>query len=614
MSIDQRHLDFDATGEEKSRRFVQQFFESSRSATLYKREEFQRIYELYKNVMEMTGRDARRSNLFIPKLYSNVETIVPLYHDALLGQRPYINIELSNNRSAEMGEAITQLLDEYLHEADFFYQTVKWIKYVLLYGTGFLEATPDFVTKKVKEAVPQFITDFNGNRIQVGRQLTDVEKTFFKLNIKAYAPWDIYPDWAYGADTIEGCRGIVKFRGMVSKRQVKEMAKRGAFGDNFDVDGIDGNLEQLNEDDWAKRIATNIGVNLPHEDDDLGAWLSFESKDRYIDMWGFTTMLRDVDNPYNHGKINLTRTINTDDPNYFNAWFGIGEGRPVEQLCYALNDNWNQAFDNHNLMQQKVMLYDEEAVDVDQLAMIPGNRIPVTPGLNATAGDAVAELPVQPMTSDFYSIPGVMEGMIDGAMGVHDPLRGESSGGKTARESILLNRAGTSRMKVKIRMGEQMGLKDFGEKAISIIDQFAGPDDIISKIGVEKASTLPAVNPEAFGERFNFVFKGSGRLADDLVQRQNALDLYQMMAERQTIDPVWLDDWVLEKFDVPNEERQKAIVDPKMQMLQQLLAQQQEQGGAESQRAITDGRTIGGSGGNTPSGRSNTQNLTQGIV
>lgn len=593
------NLNFDAKGD-AAKELVRGFFESSREANRYKREEFQRIYKMYKNVSDLTGKDKNRSNLHIPKLYSNIETIVPIYHDAILGSRPYIPMEASNKRDSAVSDTMTQLLDEYLHESEYFWETTKWIKYVLLYGTAFIESRPVYRDRVIKVYKPDFIIDAYGNQVEVGGEFVEEVKRYFGLGVRAYAPWDIYNDWNYGSDTVDGSRAVVKFRGLVSKRQVKEMANRGEFGEEFDFDKIDAASEELKEDDWAKRIAIDIGINLPHEDDDLGPWLSYESQGRYIDLWGFNLKLRDIDNPFNHQKINLTRIINTDDPNYFNAWYGVGEGKPIEQLVSAMNDNYNQAFDNHNMMNHKVIAYDEEAVSVDQLVMVAGNRIPMTPGLNQKAEDIFHEFAVSPMSSDFYNIPAIMNSMIDDTMGVHEPLRGAEGTGKTAREAILLRRAGDSRMKVKIRMGEQMGLKDFGEKATSIIAQFAQIDDIVDKIGIEKASSLPTVDPKAFDGRINYVFKGSARFADSQVQRQNAIDIYQLMSQNPIIDQATLTDWALEKFDIDADQRAKFINDPKEMMLQQLLAQQ---GGAETTRSAADGRTIGGSGGNTPTGR-----------
>lgn len=594
-------LDFDATGD-KAKDLVRSFFEMSRKANEYKRDEFQRVYEMYKNVQDLTGKDKNRSNLFIPKLYTNVETMAPLYHDAILGTRPYIPIELSNKRDAEAGEAMTRLIDEFLVESNYVWETAKWIKYVILYGLGFIEARPTYYDKQIRVYVPQYIIDMNGRQIPTGGSWQTKTVRRFGLAIRSYAPWDIYQDWAYGADTIDGNRAIIKFRGMVSKRQVKEMAARGDFGSDFDFDRIDASTEELKSDDWARNMATDIGVSLPENDGDLGPWLSYESKGRYIDLWGFNLKVRDVGNQFDHKKINLTRIINTDDPNYVNAWYGIGEGRPIEQLVSALNDNWNQAFDNHNMMGHKVIAYDEEAVSVDQLVMVAGNRIPTTPGLNSTIADAFYEFPVQPMTADFYRIPGVLEGMIDSTMGVHDPLRGESPpGGQTAREAILLRRAGDSRMKIKIRMGEQMGLRDFGGKVASIIDQFAQPDDIIEKIGVEMAMKLPTVDPSKYEGVANYAFKGAARFAEDQIQKQNSIDVYQLMVNNPTINQQNLAEFILRRIGVDSDERKRLINDPQMVALMQLLQQAQQSGGTT--RAVSDGRTVGGSGGNNMTGR-----------
>ena len=221
-------LNFDAKKDDDVQTFVRTFFEHARDAQKGKNEEFQRVYSMYKNQMDMAKRDPNRANIFPPKLYSTVETIVPHYADALLGVRPYIPIELSNAELSGIGEAQTDLLDAYLHASNFYWEMTKAIKYVVLYGTAFIEATPDYhnVISKVVEPVYMLI---GGEQVPVDQVVKEVEKQMFGLNVRAYAPWEIYKDPA--AKDIDSCRGIIKFRGMESKRQLKERAKRGAFPD-----------------------------------------------------------------------------------------------------------------------------------------------------------------------------------------------------------------------------------------------------------------------------------------------------------------------------------------------------------------------------------------------
>lgn len=612
MAKDNIKINFDPKqGDEKQvREFFRSFFESSRKAQRYKHEEFQRVYNMYKLSKDMTNRDPNRSNLMVPKMYSTIETIVPVYVDALLGLRPYIPIELTNQKNSGIGDSQTLLLDTILHDSDFFWEAVKWIKYTLMYGTGFMECVPIYEKKTIKTMKPQFVTDARGNPTPAGS--TPVTETYnlLKLKIRAYAPWQIYRDPT--ANTIDDSRGIIKFRGMISRRQIREMAKMGAFPD-FDLDKLKPGESDYKDDEWSKNMARDIGVDMPEEDDDVGIWTSYESKGRYIDMWNFQHVLRDGDNPYNHNKINLTRAVNTPDPNDHNDWFGIGEGRPIEDLCHALNDAWNQTIDNHNQINEGVIFYDEDALSVDQLVMVAGNRIPVTPELGKTIQDSIYERPQRGLPRDHYAIPDTFDRMADETSGVHEVTRGESSRKvQTAREAILLKQAGDSRIKLKIKMGEQMGLKDFGEKAISIIDQFSTPRDVISRIGLEAASKLPTVNPENVDGGYQFAFKGSGRMADAQIKRQDAKDLFQLMAGNTTIRQDWLANFVLERFEVSDQERRKAVL-PDMQAMQlkMMMDQASAQGGG-TVRGV-DNTAIGGSAGNTPTGRDQNEKLGMAI-
>jgi hypothetical protein len=606
-----KQLNFDAKGVDATRDFVRTFFEHSRDADHLKREEFQRVYKMYRLQRDMTKRDKNRSNIFVPKFYTQVETIVPFMVDAMLGVRPYIPIELLNSDMTSIAEAQTDLLDAYLTSPDsgFYEEWTKALKYVVPYGTGFIECYPDYVTRKVIEQVPVYMTGPDGSRQVVDSYPKEVKKVFFQLKVRSYAPWEIYRDPF--AKSLADARGIIKFRGLTSARQMKKMAQRGAFPD-FDQDGWDVQASYDDPDDWSKKIATDIGVPLPKTDDDMGIWLSFESEDRYIDLWNFSVVLRDQPNPYDHGKINLTKIINTFDPNPFSAWYGIGEGRPVEALCHALNENWDQTFDNHNLTQEGVIYYDEDALSVDQLVMMPGNRIPITPQPGQSIQDAVHEREMRSLPADFYRIPAALDMMVDETMGVHAPLRGQEGQSKTAREAMLLSSKGESRMKLKVKMGEQLGLRDFGEKAISIIDQFAAPDDIIAQIGVERAMLLPAINPAQIDGGYNFAFKGADRMAQEQIRRQDMKDVFQLTAGLPSVRQDWLADRLFETFDIPQEERRKGIIPDEQAMLIQAQHEQmmaQASGAAESTRAVSSGKVLGGNAGYKVGGRDSNEKL-----
>lgn len=604
-------LNFDATTAEDVRDFMRTFFEDSRDTQRHKHVEFKRLYRMYKLQRDMSNRDPNRSNIFIPKWFSMVETVTPQMVDALIGLRPYIPMELESDPYGDIGDAQTDVLDAFLEDADFDWHMMRLIKYVVMYGTGFIEARPDWVKRTVKEVQPIFSTDFFGRPVQVGQNTVDVEKQFLRLILRAYAPWEIYKDPRAKSLERHECRGIIKFRGLISKRELTRMAELGQIPE-FDPSKLQADMEGLKDDNWGRQLAESIGVPEPRHDDDLGVWLSFEGPDnRYIDMWNFTTILRDDENPYKHGEINLTRVVNVDDPNPESEWFGVGDGRPIEQLCYALNDNWDQTFDNHHMQNQGILYYDEDALNVDQLVMIAGNRVPVSAPIGGHIRDAVHERVTPGLNQDHYAIPGTLNTLIDRTMGQFNSQRGEAApGSQTAREAILLKGAGDSRTKLKIKMMEKMGLKRFGEKAASIIDDFATPDDIVAKIGLERAALLPTVNPASMGTGHKMVFKGSDRLADLQLQRQDAKDIYQLMAGNPTVSQEWLAARTLEIFDVPAHERRKAVRgDEQALQLQAAIAEMGGATGAESTRGISNGAAIGGSAGNTPTGRDQNEKL-----
>ena len=182
-------VNFEAKGEVATRNFFRTFFEHSRNKNQTKNEEFMRSFRRYLAERDMTGRDPNLSNLSIPKVYSTVETIVPHFVDALLGVQPYIPIELSRDRNGDASNAMTDLLDAFLNDANFYWEAVKLIKYVTLFGTGFIEARPDYEMRKIVRSEPMFATGINGEQVQIGSAPKSEMRRYLKLNIRAFAPW-----------------------------------------------------------------------------------------------------------------------------------------------------------------------------------------------------------------------------------------------------------------------------------------------------------------------------------------------------------------------------------------------------------------------------------------
>ena len=66
------------------------FWDNVKEKQIQKNNEYLRSYQHYCSYIDMKGRDPYRSNLYIPKVFSTVETIVPRLCKALFNSRPYI--------------------------------------------------------------------------------------------------------------------------------------------------------------------------------------------------------------------------------------------------------------------------------------------------------------------------------------------------------------------------------------------------------------------------------------------------------------------------------------------------------------------------------------------
>lgn len=597
---------------------VRHFFEASRDAHRYKREEFQRIYDMYRQYQDLTNRDQYRSNFFMPFMYWMIESMAPVEIDALLGVRPYIPIEANQRQFSDISDAQTLLLDTMLEGSNFYLEMLKTIKLSIAYGMSAIEARPVFntVTRTVQE--PILMHNIDGTAQVVGQRPKTITKRLLDFAFTGFMPWNIYPD--PNAKNLDDARALIKFRGLISKRQVKALVEKHPKGfPDFDLDKLKPAMDQLREENWSRKMAQDIGVTMPEDDDDLGVWLSYESPERLIDTWNFGVVMRDIDNEFNHKTFNLSRVINMVDINDFSEWFGIGEGKALEMIQLALNKSWNQTFDNHEALQHGVVAYDEEMVDVEELSFVGGNRIAVNKQPGQSFEEAFWERPQQQLPSDHYLIPNTIERMGENTSGFHRPSRGETDvKTKTAREAILTKAGDDIRMKLKIVLMEKMGLGDLAEKLISHVEQFATVSDIVERIGVEQAMTLPSVNPALLEGGFTFAMKGSDRTAESQIKRQDAKDLYQLMVGRPTIRQDWLSKFVLNRYEVPEQDQRKAILpDEQMFRIMAIMAQMGissgQGGGGASTRLLSTGQTVGAQPGEAPSGRDQSEKLSLGI-
>lgn len=561
---------------------VEDAFAISKEIQTVLNSQYSRDYKMYNGFIDRENRDPDRANIFIPKLFSVVETKVPRDVKALLGTRPYIPFEAKRQEYRQSSRVQSQLLDFYLDNGGFYEKTVSGTKLKTVYGTSFMEAIPfqEIITEKV--VVPQVILGQ-----VVGQEIVERQVPRLRFRIREFAPWEIYVDpYASGLARKGECHYVIKMQ-LTRMSEIIDMFNKGMYP-GLDIEKLKaGNsTSQHRGDHWGIQMLNEIGLTKGSVEDGVGVLLRFESENRYIDVWNGTTVLRDMPNPFKHGMINLSQYIHVMDAHAQNKFWGIGEAKPIEILGHMLNDSWNITFDNHNMTNQGVTYYRQGEVNPDALVRTVGNKIAIDSETDRPVRDLIFESFGESLPADHYAIPAAVERMIDLGSGIFELQRGEqSAGNRTATENALRKDYGDNRQEMSVRLGEMIFMKSFGEKMLSMIDQFATQADVVDIVGEQDAQALLGLNPADLPGGFNYMFKGANSVSNELIQQRNWKEVFPLLQSTSNVLQGKLVLKTLNIFNVDDPEALEMVI-PDEQLMQ--MQQQGAQQAAEQERLIDE--------------------------
>ncbi len=584
-----KFVDFDGN----ALKLVQDAYDLAKDGQSTRNSQYLKDYKLYSGYPDPIDRDPDAPQVFIPKIFSNVEIKAARDTKLLFGTRPYIPFEARRKEFRLVSQVQTEVLDELLDRGGFFDRGLIATKLKNLYGTSFLECIPYFETITQKQLVPEMVF----GRPTGGVQMVESQVPRLRFRLTAFAPWEIYVDpAATGLEEMGACRFVIKIQ-VVSRRGIIKLAQAGGYP-NIDVEKLmknPGQVSSQGDKNWGKVMLNEIGLSSTMEDEDLGILMRYESEERYIDVWNGNIELRAIDNPYNHKLINLSRFPHVYDAHNQNKFWGIGEAKPNEILQHMLNDLMNMTLRNHEQMNQGMIYYREDAVDPNALVRTAGNRIAVDASNDRPISDSIFESPGNPLPRDHYALPEMIERTMDLTAGVFDIQRGESAQKQTtATESALRKESGDARHEVNIRVGEHVFLKDIGKKSLSHIDQFGTMDDIVEIVGAERAMQMIWANPSDLPGGYNFTFKGSDRVTNVLIKQRNWRELLPILLQIPNILPGKLAEKILQVFEIDDADTREMLMSDEQVMLLQMM-----QAEAEAKAAGVDGKLQGSKSPNT---------------
>lgn len=559
-------FDFENNDDTKILHKVLSDFDRAEKSRQPREDAWRRWYKLYRSYVDEKEKLQRphRSNLFIPYVFSIVETVVPRLISNVFASRPYIGVLPVNEFSVEKAKAHENLLDYQLNQKiGIVSLAVSWFKEALLYGTSILKVGWEYEEGEVwteKPSLEVFGVPIGTQRVKETQVIKD-DPLVEHIDL-----WDFYIDpEATDIDDARYCIHRV-YRDLEHLRRMEEI------GIYSNIDKVVKSFSDQSYDIGVAQRLSDIGMQSNDGQSGKIELLEYWRDDRVVVVANRAVVIRNEENPYYHRKKPFVRLVDTLVPHEF---YGIGEIEPLEHLQYELNSLRNQRMDNINIIINKMWKIQRGAdIDPKQLQSRPGGIIEVD------EMDDVQELEMDDVTGNIVeNVIEMIRRDMDNAVGVYDYARGETTDRReTATTASILSTAANERFKLKITIIEDLGLRRLGQLLIQNNQQFITTERAIRILGKDGFQII-TIRPEDIRGQFDVMPLGSS--IEPVVNKnnrlQNFINLYNVLSQSPYINHPELIKRILEAADI--KDIQSIILpDAQQLLLQQLLGNMEQQG------------------------------------
>jgi len=481
---------------------------------------WKRFYKLYRNYRTVSD-TPYKSNIFVPYVFSKVETVVPKMLGTMFNTRPIISVQARKGATEDMASLLEVLLEYQLDEdqLEFFSKILEFFKECAVYGSSFAKIIPKFND--------------------------DDLASFNYIDVEPIDLFHIFPD--YRAKSIRRMKYIIQLS-YTDYDDLERMARAGFYQN---VKELLGKLESMSSvDEYKKKRLTSVGIL-----DEYG----FDSNRRVVEVLEYW----DRENIYTIG---ARREILKKEKNPFGGLlpfimaryvpvqhelYGIGIPEIAESLQEELNDVRNQRMDNVNLIINRMFIANKYAdIDFDSLVSYPGNVI------LASDVNAIKDLTTPDVTQSAYKEEEIIKSDIDTATGEYPydagapPMRRE-----TATGIVKLQQASNIRFDTVVKMLEFTVLRSIAKTFLWLDYHFLEPEEFARIVGKEEYAKR---NGDAFYQQditeilkqYNFQPMGSSITAVKEVRTQQMMQAYQLFNQDPYINQLELRKMLLDAFDI----------------------------------------------------------------
>jgi len=545
--------------EENPALFVTNLYEASKRWRTPYEDRWKRFYKLYRSWRDVTTTPFK-SNIFVPYIFSIVESVVPKMLGTIFNTRPILSVISRKSAAEGMAILLERLLEYQLDEEqlELFSKILEFFKETAIYGTSFAKIIPKF---------------------------SDDELVSFNyIDIEPLDLFNVFPD--YRAKSVRRMKHIIQLAYM-DYDELQRLYEQGFY---TNVPELLNHTESMaNVDQFKKDRLSSVGILDEYGFDNnrnIVEVLEYWDRDKIIVIGAKNFVLKIEDNPF-QGLLPfiMARYIPVQHELY-----GIGIPEVAENLQEELNSVRNQRMDNVNLIINRMWIANKYAdIDFDNMISYPGNVI-LSNDVNA-----IKPLDTRDVTKSAYMEEDIIKRDMDTATGEYSYSKGEPPERReTATGIIRLQQASNIRFDTIIKMLEFTVLRSIAKMFVWLDYHFLPPEEFAKIVGIEEFQRYNGMSfyQQDINEmlkQYNFQPMGSSTTAIKEVRIQQIMQAYKMFNQDPYMDQVELRKMVLDVLDIRNIGR---LLKP-----EQAMAMQQQQ---QAMMAQTGQEAPGGKGGPPP--------------
>lgn len=503
--------------------------------------------------------------LHIPLSYRTIETMVP----AAISQRPRMLYLPKRERFAGNVENVRMLIDAQQDAIDIDLPFQAVMRSGRIYGLGVGKSYWRKAYGKRRRAVERtFIGEMVGQRFNRQYKLGEIEYVctfddpdFEDVDVQDFmwdpfgsdmrtVGWVVHRTWP----SIEHCVQRIMSGAWKTATTDKMQQDKGGLVEQLRRVANGGKYDEV----WAERNAasgfSSLTMNGSNGEPRMEC-LEWHDGDRVVTVLGRSILVQDAEN-----QCVGTIPFHVYRPTPLQKQMvGIGDLEPIEHLQRELDTLRSQRRDAATLALCPPLIYDDSAIEEDDIVWGPGVAIRATNV--ARAGDALTQIPMRDLPGSSYQEESVIRSDFDAVSGINDALDPRSGGSAgTATEAQLVQASlsrrielGSRRFEIEIVRQAARCWLHLNQRMILKPKEYTVPEDGLTIRQAEESGRWRQfkLGPAELAGDFTIKVEGGSMAARNVPQdRQDAQSVMALFGQHPNVDPRMPLEYALKKYGV----------------------------------------------------------------